>query len=40
VKQGKTGMIDYFFATYLEETQRERQAVHGLGREDYDQPSA
>ncbi len=38
VKQGKTGMIDFFFATYLAETKENRKPFLDWVREDYDQP--
>jgi protein tyrosine/serine phosphatase len=36
VKQGKTGMIDFFFATYLEETKASRKPFLQWVDEDYD----
>ena len=37
VKQGKTGMIDFFFATYLEETKASGKPFLQWVDEDYDQ---
>lgn len=37
VRQGKTGMIDFFFATYLAETKESGKAFLDWAREDYDQ---
>lgn len=37
VKQGKTGMIDFFFLTYLEETKHSGKAFIDWVDEDYDQ---
>lgn len=37
VKQGKTGMIDYFFATYLAETKANGKPFIDWVEEDYDQ---
>jgi protein tyrosine/serine phosphatase len=37
VKQGKTGMIDFFFATYLEETKASGKSFLDWVNEDYDQ---
>lgn len=37
VKQGKTGMIDFFFRTYLEETKDSGKAFIDWVEEDYDQ---
>lgn len=37
VKQGKTGMIDFFFAAYLEETKQSGKPFLDWVREDYDQ---
>jgi protein tyrosine/serine phosphatase len=37
VKQGKTGMIDYFFATYLDETKESGKPFLQWVDEDYDQ---
>jgi protein tyrosine/serine phosphatase len=36
VKQGKTGMIDYFFAAYLEETKQRGKPFMAWVEEDYD----
>lgn len=38
VKQGKTGMIDFFFQTYLEETRESGKPFLQWVEEDYDQP--
>jgi len=38
VKQGKTGMIDFFFATYLAETKESGKPFLQWVEEDYDQP--
>jgi protein tyrosine/serine phosphatase len=38
VRQGKTGMLDFFFATYLEETKESRKPFLQWVLEDYDQP--
>lgn len=37
VKQGKTGMIDFFFATYLAETKENEKPFLDWVREDYEQ---
>lgn len=37
VRQGKTGMIDYFFATYLAETKESGKSFLDWVNEDYDQ---
>lgn len=37
VKQGKTGMIDFFFQTYLEETEASRKPFMAWVEQDYDQ---
>lgn len=36
VKQGKTGMIDFFFATYLAETKENRKSFIDWVEQDYD----
>lgn len=38
VKQGKTGMIDFFFATYLRETAASGKSFLDWVEQDYDQP--
>jgi hypothetical protein len=38
VKQGKTGMIDFFFTAYLEETREDGKPFLDWVLEDYDQP--
>jgi protein tyrosine/serine phosphatase len=38
VKQGKTGMIDFFFATYLEETKTSGKSFMDWVEQDYDKP--
>jgi protein tyrosine/serine phosphatase len=37
VRQGKTGMLDFFFETYLEETRASGKSFIDWAREDYDQ---
>ena len=37
VRQGKTGMLDFFFATYLEETKANSKPFMAWVEEDYDQ---
>lgn len=38
VKQGKTGMIDFFFATYLAETEESGKSFIDWVEQDYDKP--